>query len=75
LQVFHETTYTAIYVMLRGELRTEELGWLRFWHAKRRPRSWGGYTVVNPHAPWQRGINEHTHGLLRHNFRDFLRKK
>jgi len=41
LQVSHETIYTAIYLMPRGELRTEVIGWLRFGHAKRRPRSRG----------------------------------
>ena len=37
LQVSHETIYTAIYAMPRGELRTEVVGWLRHGHAKRRP--------------------------------------
>lgn len=41
LQVSHETIYTAIYAMPRGELRTEVIGWLRFAHAKRRPRARG----------------------------------
>lgn len=41
LQVSHETIYTAIYAMPRGALRTEVIGWLRFGHAKRRPRSRG----------------------------------
>ena len=41
LQVSHETIYTAIYAMPRGELRTEIIGWLRFGHAKRRPRTRG----------------------------------
>jgi IS30 family transposase len=41
LQVSHETIYTAIYAMPRGELRTEVIGWLRFGHAKRRPRTRG----------------------------------
>ena len=41
LQVSHETLYTAIYAMPRGELRTEVIGWLRFGHAKRRPRARG----------------------------------
>jgi IS30 family transposase len=41
LQVSHETIYTAIYAMPRGELRTEVIGWLRFGHAKRRPRARG----------------------------------
>ena len=41
LQVSHETIYRAIYLMPRGELRTEVIGWLRFGHAKRRPRSRG----------------------------------
>lgn len=40
-QVSHETIYTAIYAMPRGELRTEVIGWLRFGHAKRRPRTRG----------------------------------
>jgi IS30 family transposase len=41
LQASHETIYTAIYAMPRGELRTEVIGWLRFGHAKRRPRARG----------------------------------
>ena len=41
LQVSHETLYTAIYAMPRGALRTEVIGWLRFGHAKRRPRARG----------------------------------
>jgi IS30 family transposase len=41
LRVSHETIYTAIYAMPRGELRSEVIGWLRFAHAKRRPRTRG----------------------------------
>ena len=41
LRVSHETIYTAIYAMPRGELRKEVIGWLRFGHAKRRPRARG----------------------------------
>jgi transposase, IS30 family len=41
LQVSPETIYTAIYAMPRGELRTQVIGWLRFGHAKRRPRARG----------------------------------
>lgn len=41
LQVSHETIHTAIYAMPRGELCTEVIGWLRFGHAKRRPRARG----------------------------------
>ena len=41
LRVSHETIYTAIYAMPRGELRTAVIGWLRFGHAKRRPRARG----------------------------------
>lgn len=41
LQVSHETIYSAIYLMPRAELRTEAIGWLRFGHAKRRPRARG----------------------------------
>jgi IS30 family transposase len=41
LQVSHETIYTAIYAMPRGELRKEVIGWLRFGHNKRRPRARG----------------------------------
>ena len=45
MQVSHETIYTAIYTaiyaMPRGELRTAVIGWLRFGHAKRRPRTRG----------------------------------
>ena len=41
LQVSHETIYTAIYAMPRGELRTEVVGWLRHGHAKHRPMARG----------------------------------
>lgn len=41
LQASHETIYTAIYAMPRGELHTEVMGYLRFGHAKRRPRARG----------------------------------
>jgi IS30 family transposase len=41
LQVSHETIYTAIYAIPRGALRTDVIGWLRFGHAKRRPRARG----------------------------------
>ena len=41
MQVSHETIYTAIYAMPRGELRAAVIGWLRFGHAKRRPRTRG----------------------------------
>jgi len=41
LRVSHETIYTAIYAMPRGQLRTQVIGWLRFGHAKRRPRARG----------------------------------
>jgi len=41
LQVSHETIYTAIYAMPRGELRKDVISWLRFGHAKRRPRARG----------------------------------
>lgn len=41
LQVSHETIYTAIYAMPRGAWRTAVIGWLRFGHAKRRPRARG----------------------------------
>jgi IS30 family transposase len=41
LRVSHETIYTAIYAMPRGELRKEVIGWLRFGHTKRRPRARG----------------------------------
>ena len=40
-QVSHETIYTAIYAMPRGELRKDVISWLRFGHAKRRPRARG----------------------------------
>lgn len=45
LRVSHETIYTAIYAMPRGELRTEVIGWLRFGRAKRRPRVRGEVDV------------------------------
>ncbi len=41
LQVSHASLYTAIYAMPRGELRAAGIGWLRFGHAKRQPRSGG----------------------------------
>ena len=41
LQVFHETIYTSIYAMTHGELRMEVIDWLRFGHAKHRPRARG----------------------------------
>lgn len=41
LQVSHETIYTAIYAMPRGELRKDVISWLRFGHTKRRPRARG----------------------------------
>ena len=41
LRVSHETIYSAIYAMPRGDLRTEVIGWLRMGHAKRRPRTRG----------------------------------
>jgi len=40
-QVSHETIYTAIYAMPRGELRKEVIGLLRQSHKTRRPRSRG----------------------------------
>ena len=41
LQVSHETIDTALYALPRGALRTDVIGWLRFGHAKRRPRTRG----------------------------------
>ncbi len=41
LQVSHETIYSAIYLKPRGELRLEVMGWLRFGHAKLKPRAGG----------------------------------
>ena len=41
LQVSHEAIYSAIYLMSRGELRTEVIAWLRFGHTKRRPKARG----------------------------------
>jgi len=41
LQVSHQTIYTAIYAMQRGELRTQVIGWLSFGLAKRRPHAQG----------------------------------
>ena len=41
LQVSHETIYSAIYLRPRGELRTKVISWLRFGHAKHRPRARG----------------------------------
>ncbi len=45
LQVSHETIYSAIYLMPRGEVRTEVIGWLHFRHTKRRPRALGARTL------------------------------
>jgi IS30 family transposase len=39
--VSHETIYTAIYVLPRGNLRTDLISLLRHGHAKRRPRACG----------------------------------
>ena len=41
VRLCHETIYQAIYVMPRGILRTEMINFLRFGHAKRRPRTRG----------------------------------
>ncbi len=40
-RVCHETIYSAIYVMPRGDLRTDLISLLRQGHAKRRPRARG----------------------------------
>jgi transposase, IS30 family len=41
VRISHETIYTAIYAMPRGELRTEVIGLLRKSHKARRPRARG----------------------------------
>ena len=41
VRLCHETIYQAIYVMPKGELRTDTIALLRFGHAKRRPRARG----------------------------------
>jgi IS30 family transposase len=41
VRISHETIYTAIYAMPRGELRTEVIGLLRKSHKSRRPRARG----------------------------------
>lgn len=41
IRISHETIYTAIYAMPRGELRTEVIGLLRKSHKTRRPRARG----------------------------------
>jgi len=41
IKLCHETIYQAIYVMPRGNLRTETIELLRFGHKKRRPRTRG----------------------------------
>jgi len=41
VRISHETIYTAIYAMPRGELRTEVIGLLRLSHKTRRPRARG----------------------------------
>jgi IS30 family transposase len=38
VRLCHETIYQAIYMMPRGELRTDTIALLRFGHGKRRPR-------------------------------------
>jgi len=43
LQGSHETIYTALYAMPRGELPMDVIGWWHFGHAKRRPRAGGEY--------------------------------
>ena len=41
VRLCHETIYTAIYAMPKGELRTDMIALLRFGHNKRRPRTRG----------------------------------
>ena len=41
VRLCHETIYQAIYVMPKGELRTDTIALLRFGHTKRRPRARG----------------------------------
>jgi IS30 family transposase len=41
IRLCHETIYQAIYMMPKGNLRTETIALLRFGHNKRRPRSRG----------------------------------
>ena len=41
IRLCHETIYQAIYVLPKGELRTEMIALLRFGHNKRRPRARG----------------------------------
>ena len=41
IRISHETIYTAIYAMPRGELRTEVIGLLSKSHKTRRPRARG----------------------------------
>lgn len=42
VRLCHETIYQAIYLMPKGELRSEMIDLLRFGHGKRRPRARGG---------------------------------
>ena len=41
VRLSHETIYQAIYMMPKGELRTDMIALLRFGHGKRRPRTRG----------------------------------
>ncbi|MBK6716696.1 MAG: hypothetical protein IPG57_16835 [Burkholderiales bacterium] len=53
--VSHETIYQAVYLVPRGELRTELIAQLRRRHAKRMPRAQGtnrkGGNIVNLACP------------------------
>jgi IS30 family transposase len=80
VRLSHETIYTALYAIPRGQLRAHILN--RFHAQMRRSMTYDQGTEMarhqnlsertglkvyfaHPHSPWERGINENTNGLLR----------